>query len=286
MYKKRKKDKRILFFVIGLVVVFLSIIILYIMNTKRNLNPVEKVIKDTVLSVGKVIYKPIDFISDKIKENNEKNNLYKKYQELLKDYNNLKNYSEELENLKKDNENLKKQLGIMETLSDYEKINTSVVNRNVGYWYDTITINGGTSRGVGPGDAVINSDGLIGKVVSSSNLYSTVRLLTSENLDQKISVRIKIEDGRYIYGLLSGYDAKNNLYRVEGISENVEIKEGNTVKTTGMSDVFPNGILVGHVDSVVKDNFDLTMVAYIKPSCDFDDLNYLAVLKRKIDVNE
>ena len=283
MYRKRKKDRRNLILITGLITIFLIIFILYIMNTKRNLNPVEKVIKDAVLSASSIISTPVNFISDKIKESKEKNNIYSKYKELEEKYNNIKHYEEEIDNLRKESEELRKELGLNETLNDYEKINASVVNRNLGYWYDTFTINKGTSSGVDVGCAVINSDGLIGKVVNASNLYSTVRLLTSENLDQKVSVRIKIEDGKYIYGLLSGYDNKKKLFIVEGISENVVINPGNSVKTTGMSDIFPGGILIGYVDSIVKDNFDLTQIIYVKPNADFNDLNYVAVLKRKID---
>ena len=286
MYKKKKKNREHLFLIIGLVAIFLTIIVIYIMNKKKNLNPVEKVIKDVVLTTGTIIYKPIDFINDQIKENKEKNNIYKKYKKLEEKYNNIKNYEEEIDNLKKENNELRKQLNLEETLLDYEKINASIINRNIGYWYDSFTINKGTSSGIEPGNAVVTSDGLIGKVVSASNLYSTVSLITSSKLDQKISVRIKIGDGKYIYGLLSGYDKEKKAFYIEGISENVEINEGCSVKTTGMSDIFPGGILVGYVKEIEKDNFDLTMIAYVTPSSDFDDLSYVAVLKRKIDNNE
>lgn len=286
MYRKKRKNRQHLLLITLFIVLFLTIIVIYIMNTKRNLNPVEKVIKDTVLTAGNVIYKPINFINNKIKENKEKNNLYKKYKKLENEYNDIKHYEEEIDNLKKENEELRKQLSLGETLLDYEKINASVVNRNIGYFYDSFTINKGTSNGVEVGDAVVTSDGLIGKVVSASNLYSTVSLLTSSKLDQKISVRIKIGDGKYVYGLLSGYDKEKNAFYIEGISENVQIEKGCTVKTTGMSDIFPGGILIGYVEKVEKDNFDLTMIVYAEPSSDFDDLDFVAVLKRKIDINE
>lgn len=286
MYRRKKKNKEHLLLIVSLAILFLTIIIIYIMNTKRNLNPVEKIIKDTVLIASDVICKPINFISDKIKENKEKNKIYEKYKNLELEYNNIKNYESEIDNLKRENNELRKQLNLEETLLDYDKINASVVNRNIGYWYDSLIINKGTSSGVVVGSAVIGSDGLIGKVVNASNLYSTIVLLTSPKLDQKISVRIKIDDNKYVYGLLSGYNKDKNVFYIEGISENVDIKEGSTVKTTGMSDIFPGGILIGYVKEIEKDNFDLTIVASVTPSSDFNDLNYITVLKRKIDINE
>lgn len=48
-----------------------------------------------------------------------------------------------MEELEKENNELKKLLELKDTLSEYQKINATVVNRNVGYWYDTITIDKG-----------------------------------------------------------------------------------------------------------------------------------------------
>lgn len=128
--------------------------------------------------------------------------------------------------------------------------------------------------------AVVNNDGLIGKVSTVSNHVSSVKLLANENMSDKISVKIKVNDS-YVYGLISKYSAKNNTYTVEGISENVDIPKGADVVTTGMGDIFPSGLLVGHVSKVTTDNFDLSKVALVKASVDFDNIDYVSVLKRK-----
>ena len=126
---------------------------------------------------------------------------------------------------------------------------------------------------------MINNDGLVGKISKVSNYVSVVKLLANENTSDKISVKIKIKD-KYIYGLISKYNAKDNTYTVEGISENVEIPTKSDVVTTGMGD-FPSGLLIGHVKSFTTDNFDLSRVVVVESSVDFDSLDYVTVLKRK-----
>ena len=51
--------------------------------------------------------------------------------------------------------------------------------------------------------------------------------------------------------------------------------------TTGMGDMFPSGIQVGKVTKVTTDNFDLSKVVEVEASVDFDDIDYVTVLKRE-----
>ena len=90
-------------------------------------------------------------------------------------------------------------------------------------------------------------------------------------------------DDDYVYGLISMYDSNSNTYTVEGISENVDISKGADVVTTGMGTVFPSGLMIGKVKDVTTDNFDLSKVVEVEASVDFDDLDYVTVLKRVSD---
>ena len=145
MYKKKKIDKKNIYIIsIIVILVFVSSII-YILKKDRNLNPFEKVIKDTCLTISSTFYKPVTFIKNKINEAHEKKKIYKKYKALEEKYNATKFDSAKMEELEKENNELKKLLELKDTLSEYQKINATVVNRNVGYWYDTITIDKGES---------------------------------------------------------------------------------------------------------------------------------------------
>ncbi|MGE5456683.1 MAG: rod shape-determining protein MreC [Ignavibacteriales bacterium] len=280
MTNKKLEKKYIILIVLLFIAIFLGVIT-KIVNDDRKLNPIEKGIKDTVISINKVINIPINFIKNKAREAKEKEDLYAKYLDLKKKVDEYYLNVAEINELEEENEELRKMLDIDKTLLDYTYLNATVINRNIGYWYNTITINKGSSSGIKENIAVITSDGLIGKVIKTTNFSSTIKLLTSDEVDSKISIKIKIGD-KYIYGLLTSYNKKENLFTIEGISENMEIPVDSLVTTTGMGDIFPSGILIGKVKSVGTDNFDLAKIVKVKSNVDFNDIKFVTVLKRKI----
>lgn len=280
MYKKKEFEKRYLLIIAVVVLAILLIILSVALKKDRDLTVPEKFIKDCGTFIIDIVSTPVNFVKEKIREGEEKNNVYEKYKELKnkeKSYNSLE---AENNNLKSEVEKLKKTLELNTILSDKVFTNATVVNRNIDYWYEEITIDKGSKSGVIKGMAVVNNDGLVGQITSVSNYYSTVKLLANENMSNKISVKIKVGDV-YVYGLISNYSSKNNTYTVEGISENIDIPKNAEVVTTGMGDTFPSGLLIGKVKKVTTDNFDLSKVAIVESSVDFDDIDYVSVLQRK-----
>lgn len=247
----------------------------------KELNFFEKIIKDSVCFVEKIVYAPIDFVKDKIDLQKDKNIIYKKYKKYDEEKAKEEFNKARVQELTKEIEELKKVLDLNSTLTDYKAINATVINRNVGYWYNTLTIDKGSHDGIEEGYAVVVNEGLIGKVVGVSEFHSTVKLLSSDELGNKISVKINI-DGKSIYGLLTSYDSKNNAYIIEGISEIGDLQEGSYVTTTGFSDLFPSGILLGSIKKVTLDQYELTKVVEVTPSVNFDDINYVSVLKKEV----
>ena len=280
MLKNGNKKKYII--LIGLIIVAIMVVVTAIsVKENRRLNFFEKAIKDSTTFIGSVVYKPIGFVKNKIKENNEKNKIYKEYKKLKNNSDKVKSYEVRIKELEREVDNLKKTVEVNQVITDYKKINASVVNRNVGSWFNTININKGSKAGIKEGYAVITDKGLIGKIVSVSNFTSTVKLLSTDEAINKISVKIEVDD-KSIYGLLSSYDKKNNTYLVEGISDNTEIPNGAKVVTTGLTDAFPAGILIGEVKSVTKDRYELAKAVLVTPSVDFNDIDIVTVLDRDI----
>lgn len=278
MYKKKKIAKRKIVLICLLVFCLILGYITNVVKTNRQLTVFEKAIKDSVLVVEKVITYPIDFVKDKIKYNKERKNLYEKYNNLLEEVEKNKIILSDNEELKHQLEEMKKLLDLKNTNLEYDMINASVISRDLTLWNDYITIDKGEEDGITTGLPVIVGDGLIGKVVNTSTFNSTIRLLSAGS--DKISVKIN-NDETYIYGILSKYDSKNNIYTIEGISQNVDIKSGGIVTTTGMGDKFPSGIKIGTIVGVDTDNFDLSKVLKMTSSVDFNNINFVTVLKRK-----
>lgn len=279
MYGRKSFDKRYLVVVILLVVSLLLVVVSVSLDKERNLSAPEQFIKDSGLFIQNIFSAPVNFVKSKINVAREKNEIYEEYKELQDKIESIEMLEAERDNLKEEVEHLKKELELKNILSDRYSLTATVINRNMNYWYDEVTIDKGSKNGVLKNMGVVNSDGLVGYITNVSKNNSKVKLISNESSIDKISVKVKTKD-KYVYGLISGYDKNKNTFTVEGISENTEIEKGAAVVTTGMGDIFPSGILIGTVDDFTKDNFDLTKMLEVKSSVDFGKINYVTVLKR------
>lgn len=277
---KRKNNK--LKYIVLLVVLFALFlgITSNVIGDDKDLNFFEKAIKDSTTFIQKIFYAPIKYVKGELEVFNEKKDLYEKYAELKEKVAKTDLYYAQIKELQKEVTELKSTLELNATLSEYTYLNATVVNRNIGYWYNNLVIDKGSKNGVKKGDAVITYDGLIGKITNVGNFSSTVKLLTSDEISNKISVKINSDD-KYLYGLLIGYDKENNIYEIEGITDSSNIKEGDLVTTTGLTDYFPSGILIGKVKNIVKDEYDLNSIIEVTPSVNFEDISIVTVLNRK-----
>lgn len=282
MYRKKQKDKRNKI-IISCIIIFCLIVgfIVNVVVTDRELTIFEKAIKDSVLTVQKILGYPIEFITNKIDENKEKDKMYEEYQKLQQEVVDNNHYKIENDELKKQLEEMKELLNINDTLADYTELNAVVINRDLGYWYDTITINKGEHDGVTIGMPAVVGEGLIGKVISTTTFNSTIRLITATDVVDKISVKIQ-NGNKYVYGILSSYDSETKTHIIEGISQTEEIENGAIVTTTGMGDIFPAGVMIGKITGVRTDTFDLSNVLEMKSEVDFDNINYVTLLKRNL----
>lgn len=249
MRKTNKKDK---YFLITLLIILVICIIANILSYKNKLNFIERIYKDTTNNIVSI------FVN---KPKIEYKTTY------------------EYEILKQEYEKLKQTMNIGDTLNDYDIIYASVINRNLNYFYDSLTINKGSNDKIEVNQAVTYQNYLIGKVTNVSNSTSTIRLITNNQTNNKISVKIKYKD-TYLYGLLNKYI--DGYYILEGVDGANNIEPNTLVLTTGLSDIFPANLIVGKVEYIKKDNFDLSNIIYVKPIINMDDLNYISILKRKV----
>ena len=279
MRRRDIKPKHILIMIIIIVIIILAIFS-FTLKEDRQLNKFESLIKDTVTGVQKVVTSPFNWIFQKIDDYKELINIREKYQKLLPEVDRIDSLTTENIELRKQLEAMKEELDIKYTINQYEYLNATVISRNISYWYNTITIDKGTYNGVETNMVVVNSDGLIGKVVSTTTFTSDVKLLTTSDTNNKISVAISNGSNK-LYGLIKDYNYNTNSLEVEGISNTETVSIGDYVYTSGLGGVFPSGILIGKVTEITTDEYDLAKIINVSPIADFDNINYVAILKRK-----
>ena len=262
MNKKKKRKKNIIIIIISigvLVLFFLSLIL------SRNITFVENIAGSASTFIEKIFMYPFTALNDKKDVDQSKSYLIQK------------NVNEKLI---EEIDSLKKSLELNSTLTEYVPENATVLSRNRTYWFNTLKIDKGTKDGIKKDMAVVTSDGLVGSINKVGYNFSEVKLITSNDLKYKISVAINIGDSD-TYGILSGFDKKDNLIKITGIDKTVNLEEGNIVLTSGLGNKFPRGIFIGEVVKQESDKYNISKTAYIKTTQDFNKIHYVTVLKEK-----
>lgn len=284
MFGRNKKSipKRVVLIIVVVLIILLLVIFRITLKEDRKLNKVESLLKDGFTYTEKIIITPFNFIKEKITS-------YNKLKDVEKDNDILETSIDRIDSIEAENIELRRQLNALKeelnidySLADYEYLNATVISRNIGYWHNKITIDKGTYNGVEKDMVVINSKGLIGKVIKSSTFTSDIRLITTSDTNNKISVHIS-NGSSNLYGLINNYDYNSNVLELEGISNTKDVNIGDLVYTSGLGGIFPSGILIGKVTEITTDSYDLAKIIKVSPSVDFTDINYVSILKRKSD---
>ena len=278
--KKKMTSKKYVFIGVVILIIILLIIFSFTLKEDRKLNPVESFLRDTLSYAEKIVTYPFSYITTKTREYNKLKDVNEENDILETSLDRIDAIETENVELRRQIDALKNELNIDYTLTDYEYLNATVTSRSVGYWYNTITINKGSYNGIEKDMVVINSKGLIGRVIKTRTFTSDVRLITTSETNNKISVHISNGDNN-LYGLINNYDYSKNLLEVEGISNTKDVDIGDFVYTSGLGGIFPSGILIGSVSEITTDSYDLAKIIKVKPSADFSNINYVSVLKRK-----
>lgn len=260
MYRKKKHNRKILIVIIGIIVI---VLLSFSLNFNRNTTFVENIFKDISMVFNKVIMYPFTAL------NNDKNVNQDESYVIQKNVNS---------SLEKEIQELKDVLDLNQTLTEYSSENATILSRNKSYWFNTITIDKGTKSGIKRGMAVVSKDGLLGKISKTSNNSSEVKLITADDVNYKISVSIQTDSGD-AYAILSGYDKDNNCVIVSGVDKTSSVKEGDSIVTSGLSDMFPRGIYIGRVEKVEDDKYNISKTLYVKTRQDFNNIHYVTVLK-------
>ena len=265
MYKKKSKNKYNKKIIIPIVSIFVFILLFVSVQLNRNTIMGESIFKDTAMFINRIVMYPFTALNNKKNTNQSESYIIQK------------NVNESLE---KEIQELKDELNLNKTLTEYDTVNATILSRNKSYWFNTITIDKGRSSGIKKDMAVITSDGLIGKISKAYKYSSEIKLITSDDINYKISVAIKSSGGDS-YAILNGYDKKTNTIKVSGVDKNNNIKVGESIVTSGLGGMFPGGIYIGEVSKISSDKYDLSKVLYIKTKQDFNNIHYVTVLKEK-----
>jgi rod shape-determining protein MreC len=147
-----------------------------------------------------------------------------------------------------------------------------VINNSVGKQYNFITLNKGALDGITQDMAVISPSGIVGVVEAVSEHYSIVLGVLNRNF--KVSAKIKKNN---YFGTLSWNGLNSEICQLNDIPHHVKIAKGDTIITSGYSNVFPEGIKIGIIDDFDLKDGNFYMIK-VKLSSDFRNLNYVTLI--------
>lgn len=187
----------------------------------------------------------------------------------------LREQLRELEDLREENFRLRAELGFRRR-TDRMPVAAEVLARDISGWWQMIRADHGGGPAVQPDQAVISSEGLVGRVVDVSRRTADILLIT----DPASRVAVRVGD-RGAYGILSGQGLSlrgRPICRLDMLNKDVRLQRGEPVYTSGLGGVFPRGLLVGHLDDITLDDNGLHQSATVIPAANLSDLRVVFVL--------
>ena len=173
-----------------------------------------------------------------------------------------------------ENERLRSLLSLKEQ-TGYDQVPARVIARDASVWFNTITIDRGSSSGIALNMPVVTGGGIVGRVIALSPVTAQVMLITDE----------KAAAGA-IVGQLGGSGAlgpvrglgKNGLIEMRYISGLEKVAVGDYILTTGQDSIYPPGLNIGEVVQVTPGTATQSHEILIRPSARIDQLEQVAVL--------
>ncbi|WP_317899700.1 rod shape-determining protein MreC [Aurantibacillus circumpalustris] len=158
----------------------------------------------------------------------------------------------------------------------YSYINAKVVNSSVNKRRNYLTLNVGSEQGITQDMAVMASDGIVGIVTNASQNFSSAMSLLHK--DMRVNCQLK-KDGSYGPLIWDGLDYRYCL--LTDIPTHSKITKGDTVITSELSGIFPEGIMVGTIESYERRRNESYYTAKVKLSADLKKVNHVYVIKNK-----
>ncbi len=157
--------------------------------------------------------------------------------------------------------------------SEYRFISAKVISNTTNRRNNYLMINKGKMHGIEPHMGIIIGDKIVGQVVSVSRHFSWV--MTVLHKEAKISARF-LKNNQLVSVEWPGGNYRIGV--VKEIPKHLIVSMGDTIITSGNSEIFPEGILVGTIkreEEHQDENFNTATLTFLT---DFNGLGYVEVV--------
>ncbi|TDT69150.1 rod shape-determining protein MreC [Hypnocyclicus thermotrophus] len=258
---KRKKRLRLLLFLLIIIILLFQMPLNIV---KNSINGVVLPFKIFFYKVSRGAKNTVDNIKNINLILEENNRLKSENYKLILENNNLKNVLEE-------NNRLKEILNIKSEIKE-DFVIAKVSFRDALSVYDEFFINKGSDDGIKEDSVVLYKNNLLGKVKKVYKTNSIVEMITKENIYTSVIIGEK-----NILAILKG--AKSEILEIEDVTSDNNIKVGDKVYTSGISDIYKKGIYIGSVTRVEDKKNEFFKTIYVKIPFNIFEVYEVLVIK-------
>lgn len=182
-----------------------------------------------------------------------------------------------LEALERENTRLR-ELQKFPSVAGFRQVKADVIA--VSFSSQRVSLNVGSKQGIRPGAPVVVPNGLVGQVVEVGSSVCHVNLVTHPRF--AVGARIFRADSQEV-GILRGRGEERlalTIYREPAGALSALIRGGDEVTTSGLSDVYPEGILIGRVAEANRNRMTGVIEATVVPAVNMAKVHEVVVLVR------
>jgi rod shape-determining protein MreC len=261
----------------GMIVTFVAIILIILISFtsqgRETVSSVEGLISKAMVPVQKTIFTGSQYVKNFFGSIIEIGTLKETNKELEEEVKVLKQQQVDLETIKNENERLTSLLNYQKNNPQYDYIVADIVSIDPEVWFNVFVIDKGSKDGIQKNMAVSISEGLVGKVVEVAS--GTSKVLAISDIGSMVN-GVSSRTGDYIR--IQGSIDKT----LEGfIDPDAKLIPGDIIVTSGLGGIYPDNIIIGEVESVIKEEGMLEKTVIISPAVDFKQLNEVFILKKK-----
>jgi rod shape-determining protein MreC len=169
-----------------------------------------------------------------------------------------------------ENTRLRNLLSLKERVS-YRVIASRVIGRPLDNWSEVIIIDKGRLQGIRSGMVVVNYSGLLGRVTETTEFTSKITLLNNPNFSVSAMVQRSRQEGLVVGGL-------GDYLSIRYLPLEADVKVSDAIITSGLTELFPKGLLIGRVRDVREDSLGLSRYAVIEPAVNLSGIDEVLVI--------
>ena len=175
-----------------------------------------------------------------------------------------------------ENEKLRDLLELKQKHSDFTFESVRIVNWNSSNWSSSFTISKGENYDLRVGMPVVTEAGeLVGQISEIGDTWANVKTI----IDVETNVGVLVgEAGNAAMAIGDFALMQEGKCKIYHLTEGTSLLIDDVVLTSGRGGAFPQGLVVGYIDTVLTEAGGQMPYGVLRPSCDLDTISQIFVI--------